>query len=405
MIPKLRNNLDFMPATTEQGDQVFIIQDPVGLLSEPVMISQEMAMVLQILESAETIEDLQVTLTRLQGGQIVTKDEIQKIFQELDEKFLLDTETYRKAYQKVLDEYKKEKIRTLTCAEFCYPRDPEELKRQINHALSQAEPPDLKGKLAAIMSPHIDLREGMPSYGKAYRILSEVQQKPKVVVVLGVGHFMDEGYFCVTHKAFETPFGKIETALPLVERFSSLPMPTVTPHDFFHKNEHSIEFQLLFLHHLLGDSFKILPILCGSFHSGLDTCSRASEMKEIQPAIELLKEIHNEYGDDLLFVAGVDLSHVGKKFGDELTAHDIIPYSEEADKKILEKLQACDGPGFWQEIKKVDDKYHICGFSTLSLLLEILPPCKGHLLDYQIWREEPTQSAVSFASMVFEKLE
>jgi hypothetical protein len=30
-----------------------------------------------------------------------------------------------------------------------------------------------------------------------------------------------------------------------------------------------------------------------------------------------------------------------------------------------------------------------------------LPQCQGELLHYEIWHEEPTRSAVSFASLVF----
>jgi hypothetical protein len=36
----------------------------------------------------------------------------------------------------------------------------------------------------------------------------------------------------------------------------------------------------------------------------------------------------------------------------------------------------------------------------LATLLEILPGAKGLCLDYEFWKEEPTQSAVSFAAIV-----
>jgi hypothetical protein len=41
----------------------------------------------------------------------------------------------------------------------------------------------------------------------------------------------------------------------------------------------------------------------------------------------------------------------------------------------------------------------VCGFSSLACLLEILPGTHGQVLHYEVWHEEPTRSAVSFASV------
>jgi hypothetical protein len=43
----------------------------------------------------------------------------------------------------------------------------------------------------------------------------------------------------------------------------------------------------------------------------------------------------------------------------------------------------------------------VCGFSTLAILLELLAERKGYILGYDFWKEEPTQSAVSFAAVAF----
>jgi hypothetical protein len=57
---------------------------------------------------------------------------------------------------------------------------------------------------------------------------------------------------------------------------------------------------------------------------------------------------------------------------------------------------------FWEENRQVGDRYNVCGFSAIAILLEILGPSRGHLLKYDVWREEPTKSAVSFAAIAFE---
>ena len=47
------------------------------------------------------------------------------------------------------------------------------------------------------------------------------------------------------------------------------------------------------------------------------------------------------------------------------------------------------------------NRYRICGFSSLWTLLAVVPGIRGTVLDYQVWHEEPTRSAVSFAAVTF----
>jgi hypothetical protein len=64
----------------------------------------------------------------------------------------------------------------------------------------------------------------------------------------------------------------------------------------------------------------------------------------------------------------------------------------------MEALCSGSAEAFWAESKKVEDRYHVCGFPVLAALLEILPEVKGKILDYQIWHESQTRSAVSYVS-------
>ncbi len=75
--------------------------------------------------------------------------------------------------------------------------------------------------------------------------------------------------------------------------------------------------------------------------------------------------------------------------------------SREHDQNLLEHLFRLDAANFWEESRRVNDQFNVCGFSALACLLEVLPECHGEILNYEIWHEEPTRSAVSFASAVF----
>ncbi|MCJ7593831.1 MAG: hypothetical protein MUO52_03535, partial [Desulfobacterales bacterium] len=70
-------------------------------------------------------------------------------------------------------------------------------------------------------------------------------------------------------------------------------------------------------------------------------------------------------------------------------------------RNLLGHLARLDADQFWGESTKEKDQYNVCGFSALACLMEVLPPCRGQILEYLTWHEEATRSAVSFAAMVF----
>ena len=158
----------------------------------------------------------------------------------------------------------------------------------------------------------------------------------------------------------------------------------------------------VFLQHILPkDSFKIVPILCGNLQMTLSEYSRRAYREKAGSFLEAVKDILKHHRDETLLVAGVDLSHIGPKFGHEMPAQYMKGQSEAHDRALLNTLSALDADSFWKESGKVKDQYNVCGFAALACLLEVLPPCKGYLLGYEMWHEEATRSAVSYAAVAF----
>ncbi|RME04030.1 MAG: AmmeMemoRadiSam system protein B [Planctomycetota bacterium] len=405
MLPKLRTDLQFIPASTEDGTPVMVIQDPLGLMEKALILPQASLLILQVMEKSSSIEEVQEQLIRLQDGVFISKETIQNLIDELDQSYLLNTEKYQQALQAIVDEFAQKSLRLPYCAGSSYPEDKEEVEKfldQILHSTPKLELPETdSAPPLALVSPHIDLRVGGKAYAAAYHSIRDFE--PQLVVILGVGHQMLEGYFCLTQKEFQTPLGTTPVAKDLVERLLRPGFSALTPHDFYHKQEHSIEFQVLFLQYIYSHSFEILPILVGSFHRELADHSRPQEIPGVGDFLGHLKELLASYPkDSVLLLAGVDLSHVGLKFGDGQSAHAILPEAEEHDKAFLEYLCQNNLAELWKHVQKVEDKFHLCGFHALSCLLELLPSStRGTLLHYEIWREEPTQSAVSYASVLF----
>ncbi|MCK4605213.1 MAG: AmmeMemoRadiSam system protein B [Deltaproteobacteria bacterium] len=396
----VRRDLQFIPVQQE-GHQLIFIQDHLGLAQEGRPISLPLYRVMVLLDGTNTISDLQMELMRQKGGTLVGKDEVKDLIALLDESFLLDSERFKKARDQIVADFASKKIRACSHCGRAYPDNPTELNRMLDEILASQPPvPEPEGKIVALIAPHIDLSVGYRVYSSAYQMLNHMA--PSRIVLLGVGHNMVEDFFCLTEKDFETPQGIVKNEPSAIRRLRDTGGDIISASDFAHRSEHSIEFQTIFLHHLLaGKDFTIIPILCGFCQSNLNEYSRSAYLEKAGPFLQELKQMIMEPGKETLVVAGVDFSHTGPKFGHEMPARSLESRSTAHDKNLLKHLSQLDAELFWEESRSVRDQYNVCGFSALACLLEVLPRCRGNILNYQIWHDEATKSAVSFSSVVF----
>jgi len=399
-MPRIRRDLDFFPVQ-QGGRKMVLIRDQLGIIPEGKAVDISVYQFLALLDGTKTIRDLQMALMRQRGGVLVASEDVTSLLANLDASYLLDSESYRAAKDNIVAEFSSEKIRRCFMCGRSYPNEPSQLKQTIDSILSNRQTSvQLEGKLKAIVAPHIDLSAGARVYSGAYGMLGHVS--PTRVILVGIGHHMANDLFCLTEKDFATPLGVAKTDVNLIRRLKQTASNLVADNDFEHRSEHSIEFQVLFLQHLLGsDSFTMLPILCGSLVANLPAYNRNTYVEKTTPFLKELKQIVLEAPEETLIVAGVDFSHIGPKFGHGRPAEYIASRAKTHDKSLLDALCAADADLFWEESQKVEDQYNVCGFPALACLLEILPACKGQVLDYQLQHEAATQSAVSFSAVAF----
>jgi AmmeMemoRadiSam system protein B len=398
--PTVRKDLEFFPVQHE-GQQLILIRDHLGLVQEGKAVALPLYQFMTLLDGTRTMRDLQMELMRQRRGVLVGMDEVEGLLGHLEESYVLDTARFKMARDEIIAEFTSERVRPCSHCGRAYPAHPTELKERLDAILaSQAPIPEPGGKIQALVSPHIDLSVGHRVYASAYQMLKNIT--PSRIVILGVGHNLVNDLFCLTDKDFETPLGVIRAERSLIRKLREVGAEVLANNDFAHRSEHSIEFQLIFLQHLLkGVSFTIIPILCGFIQSCLPEYTREAYLEKTAPFVGLLRHILRDPEHETLLVAGIDFSHVGPKFGHEMPAEYLKGPSEAHDRKLLQHLCALDPDLFWEESRNVKDQFNVCGFSALACLLEILPPCKGQILNYERWHEEPTRSAVSFAAAVF----
>jgi len=399
-VPEMRKDLDFVPIQY-QGRQMVLIRDHLGLVPDGRAIEFPLYEFMTLLDGKRDIRDLQMALMRSRGGMLVDTDEVKRLLAHLDESFLLDSETFRKARDQMVKDFASRNVRPCSHCGRSYPGDRFELEKRLEEIVGSHEPvapPD--GKIVALVSPHIDLSVGLKAYSCSYQLLRYVS--PSRVLLLGVGHQMAGDLFSITDKDFETPLGVVGSDRECVKMLCDAGSGIIAGNDFAHRSEHSIEFQILFLQHMLpASSFKIVPILSGFIKACIPAYTREAYLKKAGPLLKVLNEIISQEQETTLIVAGVDFSHVGPKFGHDSPARYLSAQSEAHDKNLLDHLVGLDADRFWEESIRVEDRFNVCGFSALACFLEILPQSRGKVLHYETWYEEPTKSAVSFASAVF----
>ena len=115
-----------------------------------------------------------------------------------------------------------------------------------------------------------------------------------------------------------------------------------------------------------------------------------------------LKETVAECGYNTCFVASADLAHVGLRFGDPVPPSPAaLQEIERDDRNMLACVENMDADGFFDFVRREEDRRKICGLPPIYMLLKVMNARQGKLLNYQQSVEPNGSSVVSFASMVF----
>ncbi|MCJ7579233.1 MAG: AmmeMemoRadiSam system protein B [Candidatus Aminicenantes bacterium] len=379
---------------------MFVVRDSLGLITQPVVLRRDDIQFLQLFDGTKTVQDIQLFFMRQQGGLFVSSESIQSRLDLYDSLFLLDSDLYRQAKNKIFESFSRQDVRPASLAGRGYPQTADRLKATLDSFFKMDGQRDLNvefGPLKALIAPHIDLEIGKNIYTAAYRALRGLS--PKKIFLFGTGHSLQNSFISLTEKDYETPLGVAKTDKDIVRKLKNASIPVSAPDDFAHRKEHSIEFQVLFLQYLFGKTFEIVPILFGSFHDVLSSYSRPTQIPDLNVFLEKLRTILSMLSSDAICVAGVDFSHIGPKFGHTESSDSLIQKARAHDKGLIESICSGDTKEFWEKTQRVNGYYNVCGFSAISCLLEVLPKVKGRLLGYDFWEEEPTQSAVSYAAI------
>jgi hypothetical protein len=160
---------------------------------------------------------------------------------------------------------------------------------------------------------------------------------------------------------------------------------------------------VVFLQHLFGPRIRILPILCGSYARSLYQGGLPEDGERVRRTLGSLGELAAKEGDRLLWVLGVDMAHMGRRYGDALDARAGQDQMEEVarrDRTRIERMEQGDARGFWNLVQENRDDLKWCGSAPIYTFLKTVPQARGSLLHYQQWNIDE-HSVVSFAGVKF----
>ena len=400
----------------QEGKTLVYLKDPMNFAA-PLGVSPAGYFILAHLDGSHSYVDIQAAYAK-QFGAMLLSDDLKQFIEMLDQHYYLVSDRFFNYQNAVVLEFRRLPTRAPAHVSGVYKADPAELKSQLAAYFSSTQGPgspsfDLNRTVPkAIVAPHIDFHRGGHAYAWAYKNLAE-SEGADLYILLGTSHCSGQNPFVLTLKDFETPLGVVETDQQFVQTLQGRCREDYFADEYLHRGEHSLEFQIVFLKFIAqwraevsGQPempFQIVPILVSSFHSMVQNQTLPETHSAVGDFLRALREMAGMQERRICFVAGVDLAHVGRQFGDrEPVTDEFLKWVEFEDQRLVDRLAVLDAPGFFNEVAKDQDKRRICGFAPLYSLIHLLNGSRGTTLKYSQAFTPETGSAVTFTSVIFD---
>ncbi len=225
-----------------------------------------------------------------------------------------------------------------------YPGDADRLAQQVDRYLAEAQLPELRGEVIAVIAPHAGHIYSGRTAGYAFR--SVLGQKFSRAAVISPLHGYHPAAFLTTlHKGYQTPLGPVwvdRDGLADLQREMEA-RGLVGLNGVARDGEHSLEIELPFLQRAIGPDFQLLPVMVRSHHP--------DELRRFGEALGATLARR-----PALLVASTDLSHFYPR---EL--------ANRLDETILHKIGAFDP----LEVLRADEEGsgQACGVGAVAAVL------------------------------------
>lgn len=405
--PRLRR---LMMLPVRDGErELIVVQDPMGIMQGQPALGMESLAILQLLDGTVSLTDISAAVMQ-ESKDLRVANMIRDFIAQLDELLMLESPRFERALAEARSAWHQLEIRPAALAGVSYPEEREALEQMLDSHFAEADAvraaagnavvaPDAVP--AAILAPHLDPRREGPLMARAFLELGTEPAEPLRFVIFGTGHNMVGDFLALTRKHFETPLGQARCDTAFVDKLAGALGENAYRGELAHRDEHSIEFQVIYLQRRMGNRpFTIVPILCGGFYNLLDEGRTPRDEAAIETLISSVKQAAGELGGRTVYVAGVDFSHVGPRFGDPKLNDEMKAAIGEVDHAAIAAACAGDADGWFRAIAEKDDATRICGYAPTYAMLRCAEPGAGRNLGYAQSAEKDT-SIVSVAAIAW----
>ncbi|MFW2331315.1 MAG: AmmeMemoRadiSam system protein B [Nitrospinota bacterium] len=406
-IYKLR---EIEPFSVEVDNSTMIaLKDLEGYKIDPVLVSPAAYSLIVLSDESDTTTQLIRKYKDEFGFEFQEKD-VKTLFEFLDNAYMLDSPKFKEYAVRVNNSFNSSRTKKAKFAGLSYPDNPRKLTAKLNtifeeiqsvSTINEADSQNIS-EPQAIIVPHIDFKIGAKMMAMAWDKVRTYNYDR--IVILGTGHSLLNDFYACIDKDFETPIGTIKVDSKFLSKFEESLSEDISAQQLAYKNEHSVEFPLLFIKHLFADnrSLKIVPILL-AFPENLEQedGDASFNLKRIDHFSKILKSTIATSPGKTLIVASIDFAHVGLRFGGNLDSlnEQNLKLIKENDLQVIELLSTWDKSKFSEHMATTNHKYRICGFAPLYILLSLIRSKNVKLLSYDQSIEKDTASVVTFASL------
>ena len=196
---------------------------------------------------------------------------------------------------------------------------------------------------------------------------------------------------------WHTPLGTVPTDRGFIEAVHQRIGGPCELDVYLHQGEHSLEFQMLFLRHVLDSHpFQVAGFMTGGLGA------EPGEDEVMRDVVGAFEEVAAASGARVCFIAGADLAHIGPAFGDATpVAQERLDQLAEVEKGKLAHLEGGDAGAFYGSVEAGGNPDRVCG-TTPIYLTAMLAGGEAELLHYGQAPAPDGSQVVSFCAMAFE---
>lgn len=381
-----------------------VLRDPAGLADGALTVSDMAMFILSLFDGRHRLSDVQKEFARL-FGKAVRLEQLEDLARQLEESHFLEGPAFDAHVAALVRAYREAPTRQ-TQVDTGLGVELHQLPIALGAIIENAEAGVPEGRLVGLIAPHLDLRRGWSCYADAYGLLSRANHAERFVV-LGTNHAGSAPVVVATGKDFETPLGTAVTDRDFIQRLSRRCGTDLCEFEFDHKREHSVEMQVFFLQYAFyRRPFRIVPVLCPDPCAPTDGDGDAGRL--IRSFGEAVADEIRADGVSTCVIAGADLSHVGRRFGDDRDLDEaFLKQVEEADRRILRHVQTIDAEAFRQAVADEQNPTRVCSAGNIYAMMTVLtrmyerPRLQAHLLRYHQAVDAEMHTGVTCAAVAF----